>query len=78
MATALAVSPAEGAALVGCSDDLIRARVKDGTLPRVPHTGRKILIPRAALLEVFGLAEAERVGQVAGQVTSVIDGRSFS
>jgi len=51
--TALRTTPrvalSEAAQTLGCSEKWIRHLVGDGLLPKVPHMGRRVLIPVAAI-----------------------------
>ncbi|PPH95702.1 DNA-binding protein [Rathayibacter sp. AY1D1] len=61
MATAepLALTYRAAAKLVGAEPRRIAAAVEDGTIPSV-QIGARRMIPRAALLRVFGIVEDER------------------
>lgn len=77
VAEPLTLSPEEAGELVGCSADKVRDLVHRGVLPRVPHLGRLIRIPRVALLEVFRLNDVASISVAVGAL-QVHDGGGFS
>ncbi len=48
---------AQAAQVLLVSEDTVPRMVRRGTLPRVPHVGTKVLIPRRALFELVEAAE---------------------
>ena len=60
---------AQAAEVLQVSDDTIGRMVRRGVLPRVPHVGGKVLIPRRALdrlVDAPGLGQAAPADEAAG------------
>lgn len=75
--TCRTVTVAAAAAELGCSQTQVRDLVRRGVLPKVPHMGRRILIPRHVLDEMLGLDTSPAAGVRAGVITVSVAG-SFS
>ena len=58
----LVVSPAEAGRLLGVSDKQVRTLIDGGHLARLPHMGKRVLIPRASI-EAYVAAAATPVRQ---------------
>jgi excisionase family DNA binding protein len=67
---------AQAAFVMQVSSDTILRLVKRGTLPRVPHLDRKVLIPRAAVEQLVGAQSVDRA-PTAGYKTSPLSKSSI-